>query len=89
MRVEVVYGRKTPEVARDAADDIYEADDADLAVGDIVLLPGTWRAEMTGYTEPKEATVASVGSSYIGPVSRILRVVERVDRRSTRSPSAR
>jgi len=89
MRVDVVYGRKTPEAARVAADDIYEADDADLAVGDIVLLPGTWRSEITGYTEPKEATVASVGSRYTGPVRRILRVVERVDRRSTRPPAAR
>ncbi len=87
MRVEVVYGRKTPEAVRDAADDTYDVDDEDLAVGDIVLLPGTWRAEMTGYTEPKEATVANLDSSYTGQVRRILRVVERVDRAPTRSRS--
>jgi hypothetical protein len=77
MRVEVVFGRKPPEAAGEAADDIYEADDAELAVGDIVLLPGTWRAELTGYSEPKEATVTNLGSRYKGPVRRILGVVER------------
>lgn len=80
MRVEVAYGRTHPEAARNAPDDILEAEDEDVAVGDIVLLPGTWRGEMTGYTEPKEATVVNLGSRYTGPVRRILRVVERARR---------
>lgn len=85
MRVEVAYGRKTPEAATGVADDIFEAEDENLAVGDIVLLPGTWRAEMTGYSEPREATVTNIGSSYTGPVGRILRVVERTGRSSAQA----
>jgi hypothetical protein len=85
MRVEVAYGRKTPESARSISDDIFEVEDQDLAVGDIVLLPGTWRAEMTGYSEPREATVTNIGSTYTGPVGRILRVVERTEQSSAQA----
>lgn len=78
MLIQVVYGRIGPVIEGKTDPDgdyvqtyTYQAGPVGVAVGDVVMVPATWVNP-----EPQEATVVALGSSYDGPATQIIRVVE-------------